>query len=602
MALNSGFVEEIDYHELQFFEVVGRGAFGVVSRARWKEINVAVKLIETESEKKAFITELKQLSRVNHPNIVKLYGACTKQPVCLVMEYAEGGSLYNVLHGSGSQPEYTAGHAISWALQSASGVAYLHGMKPKPLVHRDLKPPNLLLNRGGTVLRICDFGTACDAHTHMTNNKGSAAWMAPEVFEGNNYSEKCDVFSWGIILWEVLTRRKPFDDIGGPAFRIMWAVHNGTRPPLIQDCPKPIETLMTRCWSSNPMERPSMNEVERVMRQLMPFFNGADQPLRYPQPDEPEGRMSDSDLTGLTHGSTGRTILETMRYQTHGEPVPMVQPSVVSKVVVFEDKHRRTSAPASLAASRESLNDGTRPPHTASPVDSFNKRFSADLSKLDEGNIMQSVASGRTNVARGHRRTGSHGTNFLSTPSVAWSPPKGHRRTGSFGNTPLPSESPHGVTHSITAPELNATTPQSLNPEAWNTNVPPQGFQFKGMLSSYGSEVSGIDRSMIIVDHELQPLAPYPTSQESIGIFEQHVRYTQEYIRVKTEIELLKQEKENLMNILETDKQEQESSLKVIKEYTDLVSENEQLGLLQKNLKLQLDQLKKSQRTAQCSV
>ena len=86
---------------------------------------------------------------------------------------------------------------------------------------------SLLLIAGGTILKICDFGTACDAHTHMTNNKGSAAWMAPEVFEGSNYSEKCDVFSFGIILWEILTRRRPFDEIGGPAFRIMWAVHSG---------------------------------------------------------------------------------------------------------------------------------------------------------------------------------------------------------------------------------------------------------------------------------------------------------------------------------------------------------------------------------------
>lgn len=85
--------------------------------------------------------------------------------------------------------------------------------------------------------------------------------MAPEVFEGSNYSEKCDVFSWGIILWEVITRRKPFDEIGGPAFRIMWAVHNGTRPPLIKNLPKPIESLMTRCWSKDPSQRPSMEKL-----------------------------------------------------------------------------------------------------------------------------------------------------------------------------------------------------------------------------------------------------------------------------------------------------------------------------------------------------
>lgn len=90
--------------------------------------------------------------------------------------------LFLVLHGRPA-PRYAAGHAISWALQCARGVEYLHNMKP-PLIHRDLKPPNLLLVSSGTVLKICDFGTACDKKTYMTNNKGSAAWMAPEVFEG----------------------------------------------------------------------------------------------------------------------------------------------------------------------------------------------------------------------------------------------------------------------------------------------------------------------------------------------------------------------------------------------------------------------------------
>uniref|UniRef100_A0A667ZPJ8 Mitogen-activated protein kinase kinase kinase 7 n=1 Tax=Myripristis murdjan TaxID=586833 RepID=A0A667ZPJ8_9TELE len=260
--------EEIDYVDIEVEEVVGRGAFGVVCKAKWKGKDVAIKTIESESERKAFIVELRQLSRVNHPNIVKLYGSCNN-PVCLVMEYAEGGSLYNVLHGAEPLPYYTASHAMSWCLQCSQGVAYLHGMKPKALIHRDLKPPNLLLVAGGTVLKICDFGTACDIQTHMTNNKGSAAWMAPEVFEGSNYSEKCDVFSWGIILWEVITRRKPFDEIGGPAFRIMWAVHNGTRPPLIKNLPKPIESLMTRCWSKDPSQRPSMEEIVKIMTHLM---------------------------------------------------------------------------------------------------------------------------------------------------------------------------------------------------------------------------------------------------------------------------------------------------------------------------------------------
>uniref|UniRef100_UPI00358E65D5 mitogen-activated protein kinase kinase kinase 7 isoform X3 n=1 Tax=Myxine glutinosa TaxID=7769 RepID=UPI00358E65D5 len=273
--------EDINYEEINVVQLVGRGAFGVVYRGKWRNIDVAIKEIDSESERKTFLIELRQLSRVKHRNIVKLYGAC-RNPVCLVMEFAEGGSLYNVLHGSEPVASYKAAHAMSWCLQCALGVAYLHSMKPKALIHRDLKPPNLLLVDDGRVLKICDFGTACDIQTHMTNNKGSAAWMAPEVFEGSNYSEKCDVFSWGIILWEVITRRKPFDEIGGPAFRIMWAVHNGTRPPQVRNLPRPLESIMTRCWDGDPSKRPSMEEIVRIMRQLMQYFPGDDEPLQYP--------------------------------------------------------------------------------------------------------------------------------------------------------------------------------------------------------------------------------------------------------------------------------------------------------------------------------
>nr|XP_020454948.1 mitogen-activated protein kinase kinase kinase 7-like [Monopterus albus] len=291
--------EDIQREDIHVEAAVGRGTFGVVFKAKWKGKDVAIKTIESENERNAFLVELRQLSRVNHPNIVKLYGSCDN-PVCLVMEYAECGSLYNLLHSADPQAHYTASHAMSWCLQCAQGVAYLHAMKPKALIHRDLKPPNLLLVARGTVLKICDFGTACDIQTYMTNNKGSAAWMAPEVFEGSNYSEKCDVFSWGIILWEVITRKKPFDEIGGSAFCIMWAVHRGTRPPLIKDLPKPIEILMTRCWAKEPSQRPSMEEVQKTMRHLMKYFPGSDEPLKFPhQPSAKRSGSSSATNTGL---------------------------------------------------------------------------------------------------------------------------------------------------------------------------------------------------------------------------------------------------------------------------------------------------------------
>lgn len=130
-------------------------------------------------------------------------------------------------------------------------------------------PFSLLLVDGCTKIKICDFGTATNVQTYMTNNKGSAAWMAPEVFKSINYSEKCDVYSWGIILWEVLSRRKPFADMTGPPYQIMWAVSHGARPPLLQNCPKRIERLMTQCWVDDYNVRPPISDVLSEMKEIM---------------------------------------------------------------------------------------------------------------------------------------------------------------------------------------------------------------------------------------------------------------------------------------------------------------------------------------------
>jgi mitogen-activated protein kinase kinase kinase 7 len=101
--------------------------------------------------------------------------------------------------------------------------------------------------------------------------------MAPEVFEGSNYSERCDVFSWSIIFWECIARELPFKDIE-LTYSIMWCVHKGQRPNLIENLPKPIEQLMMQCWDPAPFKRPPMEEVYNRMITLCTFFPEA-QPL-----------------------------------------------------------------------------------------------------------------------------------------------------------------------------------------------------------------------------------------------------------------------------------------------------------------------------------
>ncbi|XP_013073733.1 mitogen-activated protein kinase kinase kinase 7-like isoform X3 [Biomphalaria glabrata] len=609
METAPSFVEEIDFQELKFKEIVGKGAFGVVNRAQWRGKDVAVKRIETESEKKAFMQELKQLSRVNHPNIVRLYGACREQRVCLVMEYAEGGSLYNVLHGSGQQPDFTTAHALSWCLQCARGVEYLHNMKPKALVHRDLKPPNLLLVNGGTILKICDFGTACDIQTHMTNNKGSAAWMAPEVFEGSNYSEKCDVFSWGIILWEVLTRRKPFDEIGGPAFRIMWAVHNGKRPPLIQNFPKQFEGLLTRCWAGNPSERPSMADVARVMNIVCQFFKGGDEPLVISRHHDMD--MEDEDYesvegqfmmpnAGTTGGeSRASTIINTFRYH---EP----RPSYPTPVVVEDESKKprgQMSAPPSLAASRESLIE-PRGSRSATPVDT-SKRFSADFTKLDELDLSGQHVMPPPHRGMGHRRIGSDESSSITTPlSInTGSPitnPVHHSNTypsqlGQIGRSmprpggPFPSSPSRSLSYQVPGHEPGAA---SLSTDYHLPQMARHGHEaaFSSIENAYSSD------QYFSLEPHLQPIPPCISNKESMQIFEEHRALAQQYLRMQAEIAVLTQRKHELKK----ERQHQEerslhnrSHLADVEEYTKLMAENESLLSVHRDLKAQVEMYRK---------
>jgi len=261
------FTHRIPFKELKLSsETLGSGSFGTVYKGRWRGRHVAVKQFRTREEINSFVIEVEQLSKVKHPNIVTLYGASTfSDNHYLIMEYAEGGSLNHLLHECRHQ-QYDLRHACSWAMQTARGVAYLHELRPKPIMHRDLKPANLLLFSRGKILKICDFGTACTVKTHMTNNTGSASYMAPEVFATSSYLESGDVFSWSIIFWETLARRHPYSQQYSNPYQILWRVkQEGTRPSELENCPIIIWRLITKSWNKEPKARPTMREVANEM-------------------------------------------------------------------------------------------------------------------------------------------------------------------------------------------------------------------------------------------------------------------------------------------------------------------------------------------------
>ncbi|XP_014489241.1 PREDICTED: mitogen-activated protein kinase kinase kinase 7-like [Dinoponera quadriceps] len=561
------FVEEIDYNEIETEQVVGKGSFGVVWKGKWRGQDVAVKHINSEGERKAFTVEVRQLSRVAHPNIVKLYGACTKNPVCLVMEYAEGGSLYNVLHCN-PQPHYTTSHAMSWALQCARGVAYLHNMKPKPLIHRDLKPPNLLLVMGGQMLKICDFGTACDLNTYMTNNKGSAAWMAPEVFEGSRYTEKCDVFSWGIILWEVLTRKKPFDDIGASAFRIMWAVHVGQRPPLIEGCPKPIEDLMTRCWQKAPEERPSMDEVVRIMTELSEFFSHHLEPVEY-------SLSSESDYVDENETSKEDTLdmASTLDSRVNG--------SVANGTI-----HTIPKTVEKVDGCSNGENSSVCPLRHTSPFDVPTTNFPAR-----QNNLGFQRAPNECPVPNKHYPGATDGNLDYAKPSILQSAAAPTARDEKFAALQHKNYNfaPLHVECDPNAWDLPSSSDSSWeirNMAGLDKMMPKTKKNIQQSSSTTSEDLGNVCR---LLDADLRPLTPDYTCERSREIFEEHKQIAQEYLKVQTEIAFLSKYKNEMLKNLSLD------SLKQQQELRKLEDEKESLVKLCRNLKRQL-QIMKDQR------
>ena len=199
--------EEINFEELVFPEdaLIGSGASGEVKKAFWRKTLVSVKFLKLESQNaekqiKPFIEEYNLLKQLRHPNILLyLGGNITKSPYFLVTEFCENGNLFQFLHGKDA-PDLEDIERLNLALEIAQGINYLHSFNP-PILHRDLKSLNILLDKN-YVAKIADFGSAKLRDEHMTKQRGTFQWMAPEVITNEHYTEKADVYSFGIILWE----------------------------------------------------------------------------------------------------------------------------------------------------------------------------------------------------------------------------------------------------------------------------------------------------------------------------------------------------------------------------------------------------------------
>ncbi|XP_044749944.1 mitogen-activated protein kinase kinase kinase 10-like [Coccinella septempunctata] len=266
---------KIDFSELELEEVIGVGGFGKVYRGVWGDRGggreVAVKAARQDSDAdinavvENVLKEAKLFCLLEHENIVSLEGVCLQEPnLCLVLEYCRGGSLNRVLAGRKIRPDVL----VDWAIQIARGMDYLHCGAPISLIHRDLKSSNVLIYEDiengefqFKTLKITDFGLAREVYkTTRMSQAGTYAWMAPEVIKNSTFSKASDVWSYGVLLWELLTGETPYRGIDTLAVAYGVAVNKLTLP-IPSTCPKPWGDLMERCWESDPHRRPSFEQI-----------------------------------------------------------------------------------------------------------------------------------------------------------------------------------------------------------------------------------------------------------------------------------------------------------------------------------------------------
>lgn len=263
---------EVDPVELDFTNahIVGKGSFGEIVRASWRGTPVAVKRILPSLSDDRFVVqdfrhEVNLLVKLRHPNIVQFLGAVTeKKPLMLITEFLRGGDLHQCLKEKGALNPTTA---INFALDIARGMAYLH-TEPNVIVHRDLKPRNVLLvNSSADHLKVGDFGLSKlirvkNSHDvyKMTGETGSYRYMAPEVFKHRKYDKTVDVYSFAMILYQMLEGDPPLSNL--EPYEAAKSAAGGLRPVFRAKSYSPeLRELTEHCWDADMNKRPSFLEI-----------------------------------------------------------------------------------------------------------------------------------------------------------------------------------------------------------------------------------------------------------------------------------------------------------------------------------------------------
>ena len=269
----------VNLSEFKMGQQIGTGGFGEVFLATHIPTGkkCAIKRLFAKdlkgSDLDLFIREIENLALCDNMFCLPFLGCTLKYPFSIITQYIPRGSLFNALKHKEGSPDLSGTDKTLIAMGIARGMEYLH---KKHIIHRDLKSLNILLDDRLLPI-ICDFGLSRQDKDEefKTKDVGTPHWMAPEMIETRTYSTKVDVYSFGMLMWEMLTESAPFK--GMTTVQILYAVlKRKERPAFPSITPKPMKNFINRCWHQDPDKRPTMEEIYREFREGRIAFNGTD--------------------------------------------------------------------------------------------------------------------------------------------------------------------------------------------------------------------------------------------------------------------------------------------------------------------------------------
>ncbi|KAK5861312.1 hypothetical protein PBY51_022719 [Eleginops maclovinus] len=271
------FTKEIDPSRIRIERVIGAGEFGEVCSGRLrtpgkKEIAVAIKTLKggyVERQRRDFLREASIMGQFDHPNIIRLEGVVTKsRPVMIVVEYVENGSLDSFLRQHDGH--FTVIQLVGMLRGIASGMKYLSDMG---YVHRDLAARNILVN-SNLVCKVSDFGLSRvleddpEAAYTTTGGKIPIRWTAPEAISYRKFSSASDAWSYGIVMWEVMSYgERPYWEMSNQD--VILSIEEGYRLPAPMGCPVALHQLMLHCWQKERSHRPKFTDVVSFLDKLI---------------------------------------------------------------------------------------------------------------------------------------------------------------------------------------------------------------------------------------------------------------------------------------------------------------------------------------------